>query len=62
MVLATSVQCPFCNAELDLSEDKWIQVDAPNHAVRLFCNWKHLGRWVMETYERGRQFEERLEE
>ena len=56
-----TVECPFCKAELDLSTNKWIQVDAPSLPVKLFCNWKHLGRWIIETYEQGKQFEEGLE-
>lgn len=61
------VNCPFCGAELDLANDpeekldKWVQVDARNLPVKLFCSWKHLGRWIIETYERGEQFTERLE-
>ena len=56
------LNCPHCNAGLDVALDKWIQVDAPNLPFKLFCSWKCLGRWVVEVYEQGRQFEEGLEE
>ena len=55
--------CPNCgNTDLDVGEDRWIQVDSPNMPFKLFCNWKHLGRWITETYEKGDQFKEKLEE
>ena len=54
------VECPFCGRKLDVGEDKWIQVDAPNIPFKLFCDWKHLGRWIIETFERGNQLEEEL--
>ena len=51
------VACPFCGILLDVGEDKWVQVDAPGTPIKLFCSWKHLGRWVIETYEQGKQGE-----
>jgi hypothetical protein len=54
------VECPFCKALLDVSKD-WVQVDAPNRGLSLFCDWKHLGRWVIEVFERGQQETERID-
>ena len=55
------IKCPFCDAEIDLEGDNYILVDSFNQRFRAFCSWKHLGRWVTETYEQGKQFEEKLE-
>ena len=56
MTKQDEIRCPFCAEILDVGSDKYVQVDAPNIPFKLFCNWKHLGRWVIETYERGEQF------
>lgn len=58
----TTVKCPFCRKDLELGEDRWIQVDSPYMPFKLFCNWKHLERWITEIYEQGKQFDERLED
>ena len=59
--MKSDVECPFCGAGIDLDEKNYILVDSSNHRFRAFCNWKHLGRWVTEVYERGEQFVEKLE-
>lgn len=57
----TTVRCPHCKTDLELGDDKWIQVDSPNMPFKLFCSWKHLSRWIIEVYERGEQFKGGLE-
>ena len=56
----TDVRCPFCGSIIDLEGDEYVLVDGFNQRFRAFCNWKHLGRWITETYERGDQFKEGL--
>jgi len=48
------VLCPFCQQKVELSEG--VSVDAPGMPNLTFCSWKHLGRWIIETYEQGKQF------
>lgn len=59
-IVDATVRCPFCGVALDLYKS-WLQVDDSNLPVMLFCNWKHLGRWIAETYEKGEQFKVGIE-
>ena len=55
------VRCPHCQIKVELSEKAGVAVTAPGMPYLTFCSWKCLGRWVTETYERGKQFNYGLE-
>ena len=55
------VKCPHCDELVELSWDKGVSVDSPHIPNLTFCSWKCLGRWVIEVYEQGKQFEYKLE-
>jgi len=58
----TYVRCPHCDNLVELSMDVAIVVDSPHTPSLIFCSWKCLGRWIIETYEKGMQFEYGLED
>jgi len=54
-------RCEHCGKLLDLSDtDNWVLLDgrAPQ---KVFCGYKCCGRWIIEIYETGKQFEYELE-
>ena len=50
--------CAYCGEEID--KEKAVSA-AGNKVVRFACSWRHLNKYLIETYTTGRQFEEGLE-